>query len=220
MAIIVSALAVLSSPVVFAQANDADAAAARRESELAAARLQQEAEASRAIESQVVSARREMEAARAELERAARQVVIRTQPVVVDGNGQGQFVFIDENGTRRFGDAAGVTRWAPFAGQGARAQLGAMLVDADGGALVTEVADGSGAADAGLKVGDVIQSIDGIDLADGSGSPYSEVTTRLAAIEPGATVQLVVERGGAEVDVDVETEAGSGFSLARARTRR
>jgi S1-C subfamily serine protease len=74
---------------------------------------------------------------------------------------------------------------------------------------VAAIAPGSGAEDAGLQVNDVILSIDGVDLAAADEQPYVEVINRLAAIEPGATVELVVERDGTERSVNVVTQEGT-----------
>ena len=140
-----------------------------------------------------------MEAARIQLERAAREVAIQTRRAAVT---------VDENGFIRFNGGPG-TPWVVYSGLGPRAQLGASLNDAEGGARVTGITPGGGAADAGLQVDDVIRSIDGVNLATANESPAVEVVNRLAAIEPGATVELVVERAGTELDIDVVTEEGT-----------
>lgn len=92
---------------------------------------------------------------------------------------------------------------------GNQARIGAAIVDADDGALVTQVTPGRSADEAGLRVGDVIQSIDGVDLTEGEDSPREQVVARLREVEAGDTVELVVERGGRSIDIDVE--AGQGM---------
>jgi hypothetical protein len=183
--------AMTASPAAWSQQDATDEEALERAGQTA----ESEAAAAAAIQAQVEAARGQMEAARVQLERAAREVAIQTRQVQVD-----------ESGIMRIG--AGPGSYTVFAGGGARARMGASLVDAEGGALVTAVAPESGAADAGLKVGDVIRSIDGIALTVGDIQPATEVVNRLAAIEPGATVELVVERDGASLDVHVVTEEG------------
>ena len=191
MFIVAGGLAALAAPAAWSQQDNAEIEAIQRE----AAAVAQEAEASAAIQAQVEASRADMEAARVQLERAAREVALQAQRITVD-----------ENGVTSFRGQAGT----PFllSAFGARAQMGASLIDAEGGALVTEVAPESGAATAGLKVGDVIKSIDGVELSAVETEPAAQVINRLMAIEPGATVELVVEREGAEVDVNVVTQDG------------
>ena len=207
--ILAGAFAVIAAPAAWSQQTSEERAAAQREAAAAAAieaqvaqaQAQTQAEQAQAevelAQAQVQAAEREMAAARLQLERAAREVAIQTRRVVVD-----------ENGVATFDGVAG-TPWTIFSGRVTRAQLGAALVDADDGAVVTVVTPGSGAADAGLRVGDVIRSIDGIDLVADTEQPSVEVVNRLAAIEPGATVELVVERGGSELNLDVVTQEGT-----------
>ena len=209
--ILAGALAVLAAPAAWSQQNDAEAETAQREAAAAAAVEAQVAQAQaqaaqaqaraqvEAAEAQVRTAQREMEAARRELERAAREVALQSRRAAVT---------VDGDGIVRFNGGPD-TPWVFLSGPGRRAQLGATLVDSEGGALVTGITLGGAAADAGLQVGDVIRSIDGVNLAAADESPYVEVINRLAAIEPGATVELVVERAGAERDIDVVTEEGS-----------
>jgi hypothetical protein len=187
---VVTAMSV--APAAWSQQEATDEEALERAAETA----QSEAEAAAAIQAQVEAARTQMEAARVQLERAAREVAIQSRQVLVD-----------ENGVATFNGNPG-TPWTIFSSRLARAQMGASLVDAEGGALVTAVTPESGAADAGLKVGDVIRSIDGIALSVGDIQPSAEVVDRLAAIEPGATVELVVERAGASLELGVVTEEG------------
>ena len=182
--ILAGAFAVIAAPAAWSQQTSEERAAAQREAAAAAAieaqvaqaQAQTQAEQAQAqaevelAQAQVQAAEREMAAARLQLERAAREVAIQTRRVVVD-----------ENGVATFDGVAG-TPWTIFSGRVTRAQLGAALVDADDGAVVTVVTPGSGAADAGLRVGDVIRSIDGIDLVADTEQPSVEVVNRLAAI--------------------------------------
>ena len=216
--ILAGALAAMAAPTAWSQQGateaeqrqrEADASAAieaqvqqaQAQSEQALAQAQQaQARAQvEAAEAQVRTAQREMEAARLELERAAREVAIQTRRAAVT---------VDDNGFIRFIGEAGAP-WVVYSGQGTRAQMGASLADAEDGALVTAITPEGGAADAGLQVGDVIRSIDGVSLATAEELPAVEVINRLAAIEPGATVELVVERDGTERNIDVVTQEGT-----------
>lgn len=162
--------------------------AAELEARLAEQGALQEA-AVRAQESQLIqleSLSRQLEVARAQVEQAAQQIAVRELPVLPDVPG---------------------TRW--LANRQSRAQIGAVLVDADGGALVTQLSPGGPADTAGVRVGDLIHGIDGIDLAVPDSRPYLSVLGRLDAIEPGAVVSLGIERGGDDIAIDVTTMAGS-----------
>ena len=66
------------------------------------------------------------------------------------------------------------------------------------GAEVNTVEDGSPAARAGLRIGDVIVALDGETIADAT-----SLTTRLARRQPGDEVRLTVVREGARRDVTV-----------------
>jgi membrane-associated protease RseP (regulator of RpoE activity) len=75
-------------------------------------------------------------------------------------------------------------------------------VDEDDGALVVErVNPDSPAADAGVEVGDVIISLDGVTLAT-----FADLRNAVQAAEAGATVALGVERDGESLDIDVTLE--------------
>jgi membrane-associated protease RseP (regulator of RpoE activity) len=68
----------------------------------------------------------------------------------------------------------------------------------DAGALVTELVPGSPAERAGLKVGDVILSFNGIRLAENA-----PLLGMIMAHPPGGTVTLAVRRAGGTVVVDL-----------------
>lgn len=70
------------------------------------------------------------------------------------------------------------------------------------GAVVTQVESGSPAAKAGLKVGDVINELDGQPVSD-AGSLQMEVGQK----QPGTTVKLGVVRDGKPLNVPVTLEA-------------
>lgn len=148
---------------------------------------------------EVVEARTQMERARQELEQAAR--VIATQSVVPVQNHSDDVHFL-------YDAALGSYR---FTGQG---RLGLTIVEADGGALVTTVSDGSGAQEAGIRVGDVIQSINGTDLTSNDVPSVQQLRDILGEVEPGATVVLVVERAGQTREFEVETSERPGWVAA------
>ena len=69
---------------------------------------------------------------------------------------------------------------------------------------ITDVAETGPAAEAGLRAGDVILRVDGLDI-EGAGA------ARFSAIEPGQAVELTVRRDGGRRTVTVEaTERDSG----------
>ena len=66
------------------------------------------------------------------------------------------------------------------------------------GAVVAGVEQGSPAADAGLRTGDIIVSLDGEEIPS-----MAELASRVQRLEPGQTVTLGVVRDGDEQDVDL-----------------
>ena len=135
-------------------------------------------------------ARVQMEQARREMERAARQVAAQARVSAVPNV---QYVENGGNGLAYFSLA------------GARSRIGTTIINADDGALVTGVTPGLGADEAGMRVGDVIRSIDGVDVTDGDDDPAAQVMEHLREVEPGASVRLVVERAGETFNFDVAT---------------
>jgi serine protease Do len=70
------------------------------------------------------------------------------------------------------------------------------------GALVSQVEDGSPAAKAGLKVGDVITELDGEKVNDSS-----ELQMQVSEKEPGTTIQLGILRNGKSMTIPVTLES-------------
>lgn len=70
------------------------------------------------------------------------------------------------------------------------------------GALVSQVEDGSPAAKAGLKVGDVISELGGQKVTDSS-----ELQMQVSEKEPGTTIQLGVLRNGKSMSIPLTLEA-------------
>ena len=95
-------------------------------------------------------------------------------------------------------------------GKVTRGQLGAFISDLTSdvadyfglastrGVVVNEVVEGSPAQSAGLEVGDIILKINGRDV-EGMG----QLRNSIASIEPGTTVDLVVNRKGNEITLPV-----------------
>ncbi|HEY3695110.1 Do family serine endopeptidase [Phenylobacterium sp.] len=101
------------------------------------------------------------------------------------------------------GGHAVVRPWLGARAQPVTAEIARSLgMTAPIGALVTDVWPDSAAARAGLRQGDVIVSVDGRPLADGSSLTYLISTHR-----PGDTIRLGVRRGGgAEQALSVRAE--------------
>ena len=78
-------------------------------------------------------------------------------------------------------------------------------IDPPHGALITEVAPGSPAAKAGLKSGDAIIKIDGVDVDAPQGFDF-----RFATKELGSEVDLTYVRSGKVSDVEVAATAAPG----------
>jgi len=74
-------------------------------------------------------------------------------------------------------------------------------VENNEGAVVTQVEDGSPAAKAGLKVGDVITELDGQKVSDAS-----QLQIEVGQKEPGSSIKLGVLRDGKNVNVSVTLE--------------
>jgi S1-C subfamily serine protease len=66
------------------------------------------------------------------------------------------------------------------------------------GAVIVEVTPGSGAADGGLQVGDVIVAVDGVAITD----PTS-LGAAIAGFQPGDTITVTVERGASTQEFTV-----------------
>jgi len=69
------------------------------------------------------------------------------------------------------------------------------------GAIVTQVENGSPAAKAGMKVGDLITSIDGREISDAS-----QLQVTVGQTRPGTTIKLAVMRDGKNMEVPITLE--------------
>ncbi|MDP2328289.1 MAG: PDZ domain-containing protein [Dehalococcoidia bacterium] len=81
-------------------------------------------------------------------------------------------------------------------------------VSVDDALAVTAVAEGSAAEDAGVQVGDRIVKVAGEPVAD-----LAAVRAAIAAVEPGATYDLTVERDGREQTLHAVRPATPAFDL-------
>ncbi|MEJ8804279.1 trypsin-like peptidase domain-containing protein [Pontibacter sp. H249] len=81
------------------------------------------------------------------------------------------------------------------------------------GVYVLGLQPGSGAADAGLKEGDIIQSINGVKVTSSA-----ELSERIARHNPGDKVQLTFVRDGRKLNAKVELKGEEASSLADSAT--
>ena len=79
-----------------------------------------------------------------------------------------------------------------------------------GAAQVTQVTDGSPAAKAGLRAGDVITAVDGVGLRD-----FNELRTMIANLSPGQRVVLSLKRDDTDMDVSVTLAKRSEYLAER-----
>lgn len=94
-------------------------------------------------------------------------------------------------------------------GFGAMMRGGPLLgVSVDDALAVTAVTEGSAAEDAGVQVGDRIVKVAGEPVAD-----LAAVRAAIAAVEPGATYDLTVERDGREQTLQAVRPATPAFDL-------
>src|SRR5262245_53115334 len=182
----------VGAPVAVAQPGGESARAQEAQLERVQLEAQREAQAAQYEEAQKEhrALSEEMAAAQKQLEDAARKVATlsgeRVQPIVRDFE-------------RRF----------RYTGQ--RAMLGVNIEDTERGARIAGVSPGGPAADAGLKVGDTIISMDGADLAaprstaGASQSPTELLLAQMGNVDPGDSVKLrVLAENGAERDVTIQ----------------
>lgn len=87
-----------------------------------------------------------------------------------------------------------------------RAMLGVSTDNADGGARIAGVNEGSAAAKAGLKAGDVITRINDKDIDD-----PEDVTNAIRERKPGDKVTITYKRDGKTVTVTTELTSWKGF---------
>ncbi len=71
-------------------------------------------------------------------------------------------------------------------------------LDRPRGALVAKVEEGGPADKAGVKFGDVILAVDGVNI-----SRYGELSSRVSNMRPGSEVRLTIWRNRKEIEIDV-----------------
>jgi serine protease Do len=94
-----------------------------------------------------------------------------------------------------------------------QALAGSFGLKKPGGALISSVEDGSPAAKAGLKPGDVVVRIDGADV----GSSL-DLSSRVSAMKPGTAAKLEVWRDGKPREMTVSIGEAPGTKVASAET--
>jgi serine protease Do len=75
--------------------------------------------------------------------------------------------------------------------------LGISIADEEGGPKITQIFPNSGAAKAGLKVGDIVMKVAGKLVKDGA-----TLSATIRAFRPGARLSLLIRRGMAEQQFD------------------
>jgi S1-C subfamily serine protease len=106
-------------------------------------------------------------------------------------------------------------RMAGFAAIGHRAMIGVTLApDSGQGVHIEDVTAGGPAARAGLKAGDVITGIDGVDLGTMSASDAQDaLINHLSDVQPGDTVSVTYRRDGQSQKAKIVTESASRLGL-------
>ena len=84
-------------------------------------------------------------------------------------------------------------------GKAEHAYLGVSVETVNGSVRITEVRNGTPAADAGLQSGDTIVSVDGKRIVSGDG-----LTSAISTKKPGDTVSITYSRGGQSHTVKIE----------------
>jgi serine protease Do len=81
-----------------------------------------------------------------------------------------------------------------------------------GGVIVSRILPKSPAAEAGMKVGDVLLKVNGREIAD-----IQDLRFRLATMPVGGTVKLTIQRDKSQIDLDVALREASQSDLAQAK---
>ena len=102
--------------------------------------------------------------------------------------------------------------------QESRASLGLILRKSDGGITVQGIPHDSPSASAGVEEGDVIESIDALNLQN-ENATIDSVIEYLENVEPGTVVQLEINRDGTSKTIEVETEPLNQMNYARQSQR-
>lgn len=120
--------------------------------------------------------------------------------------------------SRELGARAGNRLYVRSLGEGPpRAMLGVQIAQAEGqgGARVEAVSPGGPAAEAGIKVGDIITSIGGVDLTKDS-SPSRALVEHMRQLDPNLKVQVGVTRDGKKQNFEVTPRPSPEIAFAAA----
>ena len=90
----------------------------------------------------------------------------------------------------------------PSASAKGGAWLGVGMEESDDGVVVTQTAEGSPAAKAGLEVNDVILRVGGKEVGS-----MGDVASRVRASSPGDKLKLTIKRDGKEKEIEVSLAA-------------
>ena len=83
---------------------------------------------------------------------------------------------------------------------------------AGSGVYIITVTDDSGAQDAGIKVGDIITKIDGMEITD-----YADLSVAIGSKRPGDKVQVIYTRNGKENTANVTLKDQKGGTSTRTK---
>lgn len=150
------------------------------------------------------------------MEKDRRVVRVFTTSNSAHGNEDGQVVWVDDDGTGSYAYSFGLGRSRGYLGVqllGMTAELRSHFgAPEDAGVLVSLVADDSPASAAGLRVGDIVTSIDGQDV-----SVPAEVARRISGFEDGASASLEVwrDRRVQTLSVTIEERERPAFDIGQ-----
>ena len=105
-----------------------------------------------------------------------------------------------------------IDRVMPYV-EGGRAIIGVQIEAAPGGARVREVSPGGPAAEAGIKVGDLIVAVNGTELK--GGEPARQVVHIMRDVRPDTKVSVRVQRDGKPRDFTLTARPGPGVFALR-----
>ncbi|MGI9324214.1 MAG: PDZ domain-containing protein [Pseudomonadales bacterium] len=100
-------------------------------------------------------------------------------------------------------------KYSKIGAKGNKAMLGIVIDDygQEGGLRLHGLTPGGGAAAAGLKVGDRLLQVNGLDLGTEGRSPAGNLSKTMKTVEPGESVAVRYARKGQEYTADIVTRA-------------
>jgi S1-C subfamily serine protease len=148
---------------------------------------------------QLENQQRELQRARAELERARTEMEAAARQITRLSSGRTGTIYAQRAG-------------GPYAfGQ---MRIGANIQNADTGALVLGVTPGGPADSAGMLSGDIITSVNGVEVVHVGGEPAEIVVGTLRNAEPDTVVPILVSRAGELIALDVGPSEVASFTIA------